>query len=290
MLLGGIEAGGTKFVCAIGNEAGEVLERIQFDTLTPEETMPNVIEFFKGKDVEAIGVGCFGPIDPNPNSKTYGYVTSTPKVAWANYDFLGELKKHFNIPIGFDTDVNVACLGEATFGAAKEVDSCVYLTIGTGIGGGVLAEGKLLHGLLHPEMGHMYVRRHPQDIYQGKCPYHHDCFEGVAAGPAIEARWGKKGIELADNDAVWEMEAYYIAQALVNYILTLSPELIILGGGVMKQRQLFPLVHKNVQELLNGYVQKDEILKTIDQYIIPPALEDNAGVSGAIALAKLTIQ
>ncbi len=286
MILGGIEAGGTKFVCAIGNEFGEVLERVVFETLTPEETMPHVIEFFKDKEVEAIGVGCFGPIDPDEKSKTYGYVTSTPKVAWANYNFLGELKKHFDIPIGFDTDVNVACLGEATFGAAQGVTSCIYLTIGTGIGGGVLAEGKLLHGLLHPEMGHIYVRRHPKDQYEGKCPYHKDCFEGLAAGPAIEARFGKKGIELANREDVWEMEAYYIAQALVNYILTLSPELIILGGGVMKQRQLFSLIHQNVQTLLNGYVQKSEILKQIDRYIIPPGLEDNAGVCGAIALAK----
>ena len=286
MILGGIEAGGTKFVCAVGNEFGEVLERVQFDTSTPEQTMPHIINFFKDKKVEAIGIGCFGPIDPNLESPTYGYVTTTPKVGWHNFDFIGEMKKHFSVPLGFDTDVNVACLGEATYGAARGLSSAIYLTIGTGIGGGVLAEGKLLHGLLHPEMGHMYVRRHPNDTYEGKCPYHKDCFEGLAAGPAIEARWLKKGVELADVEEVWEMEAFYIAEALSTYILTLSPERIILGGGVMKQRQLFPLIHQNVLSRLNGYIQKDEILKNIESYIVPPALEDNAGVVGALALAK----
>ncbi|MGL4337348.1 MAG: ROK family protein, partial [Turicibacter sp.] len=233
MLFGGIEAGGTKFVCGVGNENGQILERIQFDTTTPEETMPQIINYFKGKNIVSLGIGCFGPIDPDVNSPMYGYVTSTPKTAWKDYNFLGELKKHFDIPMGFDTDVNVACLGEATYGAAKGLDSCIYLTIGTGVGGGALVEGNLAHGLLHPEMGHIMLRRHPQDPYEGKCPFHKDCFEGLAAGPAIEARWGKKGHELSENSLVWEIEAYYIAQALVNYVLLLSPKKIILGGGVM---------------------------------------------------------
>lgn len=153
----------------------------------------------------------------------------TPKISWRNFDILGEVKKHFPIPIGFDTDVNAAALGEKIWGAAREVDSCIYITVGTGIGVGAFVEGNLLHGLIHPEMGHIIVRRHPSDQYEGNCIYHKDCLEGLAAGPAISERWGKAGVELQGQAQVWEMEAYYLAQALVNYLLILSPERIILG-------------------------------------------------------------
>ncbi len=289
MKLGAIEAGGTKFVVAVGNENGEVLERASFPTTTPEETMKETIAFFKDKNVEAIGLGCFGPIDPDKNSPTYGYITTTPKPGWANYNIVGVLEEAFpDTPIGFDTDVNGACLGEAYFGAAQGLDSALYLTIGTGIGGGAIVEGNLVHGLLHPEMGHMLMNVREDDPYKGKCPYHGTCFEGMAAGPAIEERWGKKGNELPADHPAWDLEAWYIAQALAIYVLTLSPKKIILGGGVMHQKQLFPQIHQYLQERLNGYIQKEEITTDkIKDYVVYPGLGDNAGICGALALAKV---
>jgi fructokinase len=291
MILGAIEAGGTKFVCGIGNEHGEIVDRESFPTTTPEETMGHVVRFFKDKQVEAIGIGSFGPVDLNRESATYGYVTTTPKPYWNQYPILPELQKHINVPIGFDTDVNAAALGEAEWGAAKGLNSCVYVTVGTGIGAGAIVEGKLLHGLLHPEMGHILIKRHPEDTYPGFCPYHQDCLEGMAAGPAIEKRWGQKGHELENNAKVWEFEAYYLAQAVTHFVYILSPKKIILGGGVMKQKQLFPLIHHQVIRILNGYVQKEELSpELISQYIVPPALGDNAGLSGALVLAKQELQ
>lgn len=286
MLIGGIEAGGTKFVCAIGNEKGEVFERISFPTSTPTETMAKAIEFFKDKNIKALGIGSFGPIDPNKKSPTYGYITSTPKPFWNNFNILNELKNNFNIPMEFDTDVNGAALGELRYGAAKGLNSALYITVGTGIGAGAVAEGKIINGLLHPEMGHIYVRRHKADLYEGCCPFHKDCLEGLASGPAIEKRWNIKGSDIPKDHQAWDMEAYYLAEALVNYILILSPEKIIMGGGVMKQLQLFPMIRKYVKELLNGYIVKDEILSNIDEYIVPPKLGDNAGIIGAISLVS----
>lgn len=285
MRIGAIEAGGTKFVLGIGNEMGEILERVSIPTEEPNITMKRVIEYFKGKEIEALGIGCFGPIDPKKDSETYGYITTTPKLKWNNYNILGELKKYFDIPIGFDTDVNGAALGELTWGNAQGLSSSLYITIGTGIGAGAVAEGNMVHGLLHPEMGHIMVKRHKKDNYIGKCPYHRDCLEGLAAGPAIEERWGKKGHELPKNHEAWEMEAYYLAQALVNFILILSPEKIIMGGGVMKQDWLLPMIREEVKKQLNKYISKKEILEDIDNYIVSPKLGDNAGLCGAVALA-----
>ncbi len=285
MLIGAIEAGGTKFVCGVGNEKGELFERVSFPTETPEITLTKVVNFFKDKNIERLGIGSFGPIDVNPKSKTYGYITKTPKLSWTDCDIVGYLKKYFNIPIFFDTDVNGAALGESIWGAARGLENCLYITIGTGIGGGALVSGKLVHGMLHPEMGHIILRRHTEDAYKGRCPFHKDCFEGLASGSAIEDRWGKKGYELPADHKAWDIEAYYIAQGLVNFILTLSPEKIILGGGVMKQKQLFPKIRKEVVELLKGYVQTQEILEDIDNYIVYPELGDNAGLLGALALA-----
>lgn len=288
--LGAIEAGGTKFVCGVGTEAGEVLDRISFPTTTPEETMMRVLAYFQGKEVEAMGIGSFGPIDPIPGSSTYGFITTTPKPHWGNYNLVGAVKAHFDIPIGFDTDVNGAALGEARWGAAKGLDNCLYITVGTGIGAGAVVGGKLIHGLSHPEMGHIVVRRHPDETYAGACPYHGDCLEGLAAGPAIVNRWGVgNGADLAPDHPAWEMEAHYLAQALMNYILILSPEKIVMGGGVMKQAQLFPLIRRKVQELLGGYVQHHNLVDGIDSYIVPPGLGDNAGLSGALALADLAL-
>ena len=224
MKLGAIEAGGTKFVVCIGDEFGNVIERDSFPTETPEETMANIFKFFDGKDIEALGVGCFGPIDPDLNSPTYGYITTTPKPGWGNFNIMGALKERYDIPMGFDTDVNGAALGEAYFGAAKGLDIALYMTIGTGIGCGAIVEGNLVHGLLHPEMGHMNMIVREDDTYAGKCPFHGTCFEGLAAGPAIEARWGKKGFELPADHPAWDLEAYYIGQALATYVLVISPK------------------------------------------------------------------
>lgn len=285
-MLGAIEAGGTKFVCAVGTEDGQLIERIKIDTVTPEETIPKVIAFFKKHPIKALGIGSFGPIDIDKMSDTYGYITSTPKPGWGNYSFVGTMREALNIPIEFNTDVNGAALGESMHGAAQGLDSCLYITVGTGIGAGAAVRGQLLQGLTHPEMGHVLVRRHPADTYKGRCPYHGDCAEGMAAGPAIEERWGAKGSQLADCQEVWEMEAYYLAQALMHYILILSPKKIIMGGGVMKQAQIFLLVHKKVQELLNDYVDMPQIKERIDEYIVPPGLGDDAGIIGALMLAK----
>jgi fructokinase len=223
-MLGAIEAGGTKFVCAVGDEKGNIIERIQIPTTMPEDTILKVVEFFKKYPLKSMGIGSFGPIDVNRDSSTYGYITSTPKLAWKDYSFVQSIKDAFQVPVGFNTDVNAAALGEATLGAAKGLDSCLYITVGTGIGAGAIVQGKLLQGFSHPEMGHIIVRRHFNDEYRGNCLYHYDCLEGLAAGPAIEERWGEKGTNLVERAEVWDMEGYYIAQALMQYILVLSPK------------------------------------------------------------------
>ena len=284
MLYGGLEAGGTKMICAIGNENGEILERAVFPTLSPQETMPKMLEFFKEKDIKSLGIACFGPIDLNKESGTYGYITSTPKELWRNFDIVGEFKRNLNVPIGFDTDVNGSLLGEINWGCAQGKTDALYITIGTGIGGGVMSNGKLLHGMLHPELGHIKMVVPKEDSYNGKCPYHGECFEGLASGPAIEERWGKKAVDLAGEESVWELESYYIAQALSTYILVLSPQIIILGGGVMHQKQLFPLIRKKTLEQLGGYIKTKE-LEDIDNYIVPASLNDDQGIMGAVKLA-----
>ncbi len=289
MLFGALEAGGTKMVLAIGNENGEILEQVSVPTETPSITIPKIIDYFKGKDIAALGIASFGPIDLDKKSKTYGYITSTPKLAWANCDLVGNMKSALSVPIGFDTDVNGSALGEATWGSTKGLDSSIYITIGTGIGVGVYQNGGLLHGMLHPEAGHILLTKHPKDTFEGVCPYHPNCLEGLASGPSIEKRWGKKAVELKDNPEVWEIEAYYIAQALVSYILTLSPHRIVLGGGVMHQEQLFALIRRKVSELLNGYIRTPQ-LNDLDHYIVSAALNDNQGIMGCIQLAKMELQ
>ncbi len=284
MRIGAIEAGGTKFICGIGNEEGTILDRVSFPTESPEKTLGNVIAYFRKVQVEAIGIGTFGPIDIDRMSPRYGFVTTTPKPGWSNFNFLGSLKGALEIPFGWDTDVNAAAFGEATWGAAKGLDSCVYYTVGTGIGVGVYAEGMLIHGLVHPEGGHVMTRRHPNDSFKGTCPYHGDCLEGMAAGPAIEKRWNMRGNEIPVDHPAWEIESYYLGQSISCTILMLSPKKIILGGGVMHQNHLFPIIRDEVRKQLNGYVNTDAILNQMDSYIVPPGLGDNAGLCGALAL------
>ena len=289
MRLGALEAGGTKMVCAIGDEKGNIEERVSIPTKTPEETIPLLIDFFKQRNIDALGIGCFGPLELNPKAEKYGYITTTTKLAWRNFDFLGSMKNALQCPVGFDTDVNGSVLGEVTFGQAKGKSCALYLTIGTGIGAGIYIEGKLLHGMLHPEAGHVLITRKETDIYEGKCPYHKNCLEGLASGPAIEGRYGKKAADLAGDEAVWDLEADYIAQALTGYILTLSPEIIILGGGVMHQMQLFPLIRKKVTEYLGGYVNTEE-LSDMEHYIVPASLHDDQGIMGCLELGRRALE
>lgn len=289
MRLGALETGGTKMVCALGDETGKIYEKIIIDTKTPDETVPQMISYFKERKIEALGIGCFGPLDLNKSSRTYGYITSTPKQAWADYNILGALKKELSCPVGFDTDVNCAVLGEVTFGRAKNKNCVVYVTVGTGIGAGIYIEGKLLHGMLHPEAGHVMIQRRLEDTYKGKCPYHENCLEGLASGPAIEERWGQKAFLLADKPKVWDLEAWYIAQALAGYVLTLSPDMIILGGGVMNQMQLFPLIRKYVTEIINGYVKTAQ-LADMEHYIVPAGLKGDQGIMGCLELAREALQ
>lgn len=290
MLIGGIEAGGTKMVCAVGDENGNLIDRASFPTRSPEETFADLTGYFRKWDIKALGLGCFGPLDLDKNSETYGYITKTPKPGWSDCDIAGTFQRELGVPVGFDTDVNGAVLGEVTWGAAQGCESAIYITIGTGVGVGVYINGRLLHGLVHPEAGHILLSRHPEDTYEGKCPFHKHCLEGMAAGPAIEGRWGRKAYELADRKEVWELEAFYIAQAVTNYILTYSPQKIIIWGGVMHQEKLFDMVRQKVVELLNGYVYHESILNHMDEYIIPPALGDDPGIKGAIKLGLLALE
>jgi len=289
---GGIEAGGTKFVCAVGTGPNDLRAEVRFPTTTPDETIGKTIQFFQGQaePLKAIGIGSFGPVDPNPKSPGYGYITTTPKPGWAHTDLVGKIQDSLNLPVGFDTDVNAAALGEYQWGAAQGVDTFVYLTIGTGIGGGAVVGGKILHGVMHPEMGHILLPRDPErDPFKGICPYHGDCLEGLAAGPALEARWGARAETFSDDHPAWELEAHYLALGLVNIITTLSPQKIIMGGGVMQVEQLFPLVRDEVQTLLNNYIQVPEIIEQVDSYIVPPLLGGQAGVLGSIALAQRSV-
>ncbi|OGN61801.1 MAG: fructokinase [Chlamydiae bacterium RIFCSPHIGHO2_12_FULL_27_8] len=269
---------------------GKILNRIQIPTKTPEVTIPKIIEFFQKESInnnlKAIGIGTFGPADVDPSLKTFGMIRSTPKQGWKDFDFISSIKKHFNIPIGFDTDVNSSALGENNWGAAKGIDTFVYITVGTGIGVGAVVEKNLLHGLTHPEMGHIFIPQNKEDDFEGVCPYHKNCLEGLASGPSMSKRWKlKEALDLAQNHIGWEFESDYLSLAIANYILCLSPKIIILGGGVMNQNFLLPIIHKKVKKLLNGYINNDMILKNIDKFIVKPALGNDSGIFGALALA-----
>ena len=291
-LYGAIEGGGTKFICAVGTSPDDIRREERIPTTTPDETLGHVIKFFKDAErdfgkLSALGVATFGPLDPNPGSASYGIVLPTPKPGWSNADVLGILKSAFDIPIAFDLDVNGSAMGEWTWGAAQGLDNFIYLTVGTGIGGGVMANGKLLHGLLCPEMGHIMIPHDKErDPFEGACPFHKDCFEGLASGPALEKHWGQRAETLPLNHPAWELEAHYIALALANYTLTLSPQRIVLGGGVGGRDELLPSIRRNVQKILNGYVQSPAITQNIDEYIVPPGLGVRSGMLGALALAK----
>jgi len=278
MLFGGLEAGGTKMVCAVTDEYGKVLDRMSIPTSIPEENVPAMLDYFKGFKLDGLGVGTFGPLDLNPASLNYGAITKSPKAKWRGYNFRTAFQKALQIPVGIDTDVNAAILGEVCFGAAQGLESAIYITIGTGIGIGVYINGGLLHGLAHPEAGHIKLVRHPKDTYEGCCIIHKDCFEGLASGPALMYHWGKPAKELYDNKEVWEIESYYIAQAIATYILTYAPQRIVLWGGVMHNPNLLPMIKQRVGEIINGFVALPEDL------IVEPGLGDDPGIIGAAQL------
>ncbi len=290
MIYGGIEAGGTKWVCATGTGPDDVQDFVTFPTTDPEETIAHAAEFFTGDGTPAaVGIGSFGPIDVQPRSPTWGRITTTPKPGWGDTDVVAALSAALGVPLAFDTDVNAAALGEHRWGAAVGLETFCYITVGTGIGGGGLANGRLMHGLLHPEFGHMRIPHdRGRDPFAGACPYHGDCFEGLASGDAIRARWGRRPEELDDDD-VWQLEAEYLALGLVNVICTLSPQRIVVGGGVMNEPSLLPLVRRRVSDLACGYFDAPELDAGIDEYIVAPALGDRAGVLGALELARLTV-
>jgi fructokinase len=290
-LFGAVEAGGTKFVCAIGDENGQILAELRFPTTDPASTLAVVRDFFGERRgafgaLSAIGVASFGPVILDRQSAKYGFIGNTPKAGWSHVDVVGMLAREFSCPVGFDTDVNAAALAEHRWGAGRDTANLVYLTVGTGIGGGVLVDGAPLHGLMHPEIGHIHPRRHPLDVsFQGICPFHGDCLEGLASGPAILARCGADLSCLDAAHVQWAMQADYLGQLCAQLVLTVSPQRIILGGGVMAQARLFPLIRQRTLHWLGGYVDRSEILTDVHHYIVPPTLGARAGVLGGIGLA-----
>lgn len=294
-LYAAIEGGGTKFICAVMDTDRHILSEARFPCQSPSETIANCLNFFQSArsqlgPLSSLGIASFGPLDPRRDSPNFGKILATPKPGWANADLVTPFVEALAIPVAFDTDVNGAVLAESLWGAGKGLKNLVYYTIGTGIGGGAIVENRLIHGLMHPEMGHSYLPHDDtQDSFPGVCPFHRDCFEGLASGPAIEARWGQKAYELPANHPAWNLEAHYIALALVNTTLTLAPERIILGGGVMAQQQLFPLVRAEFLKKLNGYLQIPSILDQFDTFIVPSGLEGIAGLYGALALAMQAV-
>ncbi len=288
---GGIEAGGTKFICMVAGGPEDIRAEVRFPTVNPNDTLAQAIQFFRKQaehsSLTALGIGSFGPLDLAPASKTYGHITSTPKPGWAQTDIAGILEAALQLPVAIDTDVNAAALSEYLWGASQGLDHSVYLTIGTGIGAGAIINGEPIHGLLHPEMGHVFIPHDRQaDPFPGACVFHGDCFEGLASGFAMQERWGRPAESLPPEPPGWELEAKYLALAIVNQVCVLSPRRIVLGGGVMHHQELFPMVRSKVMELLNDYVQSPAILEEMDTYIVPPGLGNRSGVLGAIALAQ----
>ena len=283
-MYGAIEAGGTKMIVAVGDESGNIYKTAEIKTKTPDETMPKILDFFKENEIEALGIGAFGPVCLDENSGDYGRICKSPKLDWVGFSWI-EAFKDMGIKVAVDTDVNAACIGEVIYGNGRGLKDVIYITIGTGIGVGVYSEGKLMHGMLHPEAGHILLSRRGGDDFEGSCPYHRDCFEGLASGPAIRLRYGTEAFNLVDRGDVLELEADYIAKALMQYICCYSPSRIILGGGVMHIEKLFPLIRKKTKDYLNGYINTAE-LEDMDSYIVPAYLGGEQGIKGALFLAS----
>ena len=290
MTLGGIEAGGTKFVCLVASESGEVIEETRFPTTFPDETIAQAIAFFAqftaaGGVLDAIGIASFGPIELRTADPWFGCIVSTPKAGWSFTDLVGPVRAAFDVPIGFDTDVNAAAVAEGRWGAGQGLDNFVYITVGTGIGGGAVVAGRPVHGLVHPEMGHLAIPRDPDDDFAGVCPFHGDCFEGMASGSAMAARWGQGAETMSgvQRDRAASLEATYLAWGLRNIVYTLAPQRIIIGGGVAGLPDLFPIIRTRLQASLGAYPGLDEHADAA--FVVPPGLGGMAGPLGAVALA-----
>ncbi|MFT4693782.1 MAG: fructokinase [Francisella sp.] len=289
MYIAGIEAGGTKFFTTVGDMDGNVIERHRIDTTTTEETMSEVLEVLKNYqskyNIKALGLGCFGPIDVDLNSKTYGYITNTPKIAWQNFDIVSSVKSVFSGPINFNTDVNAAAICEQLWGAATGLENLLYLTIGTGIGGGAICNNRIVQGATHTELGHINIAQNPNDEFEGCCPFHGTCLEGLASGTAVNKRWEVSSASKLDDDHIaWQYEAEYLAKAITSFIFTLSPEKVILAGGIMHKTILFDSIRKNVKKYINNYFDYPA-LKNMENFIVPASFGDNTGVKGSLALA-----
>lgn len=289
-MFGAIEAGGTKFVCAVFDDEMKILDIVTIPTEDPEITMSSTVEFFEKYEIRSIGVGTFGPVEINPVSPRYGEILNTPKIKWRNVNIYKALKAHFDVPIKIDTDVNAAALGEYKDGHGLGKRSVFYMTIGTGVGAGFAIEGKTLYGLTHPEMGHVFIRPIAEDDFAGHCPSHGDCLEGMVAGPAIEARYGIKGHLLGEDHVVWDYVADYIGQALVMFNLTLSPEVMLLGGGVSQQEHLFPKIRAAFKKHMNGYMDHEVLNGDLEDYIMYPKNGQKAGLIGSMYLALQALE
>ncbi len=288
-MLGGIEAGGTKFVCCVADDDMKVLDRVVIDTKTPEYTMKKVVEFFKDKKIDALGVAIFGPIDIDRDSETYGKILNTPKKAWANYNIYKDLKEKLGVPIYIDTDVNGAALCEYYVGYGKGRKSVLYITIGTGIGAGYVIDGNIINGITHPEMGHILVQSREAN-FEGICPMHKNCLEGMASGESIVGRYGLRGDSLDENHEVWDYIADYVGQALMMYTLILSPDIILIGGGVAKQQHLFDKFRMYFTKYMNGYLSHKRYTSEVDDYIRYPKNGQDAGLIGSLYLAKKALE
>ncbi len=289
-LCGGVETGGTWCVCAVGTGPEDIAAEEQFPTAAPEETLDRIVEFFRAapEPLAAVGIGSFGPVDLDPGSATWGHVTTTPKPGWRHVAVAPVIRERLEVPVAFDNDVDAAAVGEHRWGAGQGIDSLCYLTVGTGIGAGLLSGGRPWHGLVHPEVGHIRVPRAAGDDpeFAGVCPVHGDCWEGLATGPAIARRWGADPKTIPEDDPAWELEAEYLALGILSLVLIASPERVIVGGGVMEQARLLPMVRRHVRRLLAGYLEAPALNAEIEHYLVAPGLGDRAGVLGAIALAQ----
>lgn len=290
-LFGGVETGGTWCVCALGRGPDEVVAREQFETGAPAETLDRIIDFFLSHPrPEALGVGAFGPLDVDPESPTWGYVTTTPKPGWQHTAVAGVLAERLGVPVNIDLDVTAAALGEYRWGAGRDARSLCYLTVGTGIGAGLLIDGRPVHGLIHPEVGHMRVPHdRERDPFAGCCPVHGDCWEGLASGTALAQRWQMAPEELPDDHPAWALQAEYLALGILSIVSVVSPHRVIVGGGVMERPGLRARVGRRLSELVAGYLDTPLLGAEVDRYLVAPALGDDAGVLGAIALAQQAV-
>lgn len=289
-LFGAIEAGGTKFNCAIADEDDQLLAEASFPTTTPERTLAGARDFFlhylpKNQKLVSLGVASFGPVDLDSNSASYGAITKTPKAGWSGVQVRDYFIQSLGIPVAFETDVNGAALGEMALGAAKGCKNFVYVTVGTGIGAGVVVNGRLLQGQFHPEVGHTLMPQAEGDKYAGCCPFHQGCLEGLASGTALNQRWQANPAAFPKEHQAWAFEAYYLAAMCVNLTQCYGPQKIVLGGGVMQQAHLFPSIRHEFSRLINGYAP-DQLLAHLDSYIVPTALAGRAGVYGCLKMAK----